>query len=211
MFRKEDLMRALVATDFGIYNIDGRLYTRFALSSIIIRYKEHFGELVLCAPITHVDIDNSQLEDITGIVESFIPINRDRAFLRLDKHRYDQILENCDLVIARLPSSIAIFIAERAYKKKKPVFSEVMGCTWDAMWNHGYLGKIVAVPMFVGMKNVVRKSDYALYVTEKFLQNRYHCSKKSVGVSDVVIPDIESCVISRRKEKIKKWIKQKLH
>jgi glycosyltransferase involved in cell wall biosynthesis len=52
----------------------------------------------------------------------------------------------------------------------------------------------------------VRKSlwnaDYALYVTEEFLQRRYPCKNKTVGVSDVVIDEISDEVRQRRNGKI---------
>ena len=43
----------------------------------------------------------------------------------------------------------------------------------------------------------MKETDYALYVTEEFLQKRYPCTCKSIGVSDVVISTDQNIINSR--------------
>ena len=53
------------------------------------------------------------------------------------------------------------------------------------------------------MKLVVKHADFAIYVTQKFLQERYPCVNRSVGVSNVVIKNVSEDVLNRRLDKIK--------
>ena len=85
---------------------------------------------------------------------------------------------------------------------QKPVFSVAIGCAWDAYWNHRFPGKLIAPYMYFKMKWCMKKADYALYVTEKFLQKRYPSECKSIGVSDVVVKDFDSYILKRRRDKI---------
>lgn len=196
-------MKVLVATTFYIVKIGDSYYAKSAFSSIIRRYCDFFGKLVLCIPVRDNDDFTANYEEITDMVDKVIPVTREDAIF----HRKDKIIKdaiyNVDLVIARCHSNVAFLASDIAHKLGKPVMAEAMSCAWDAYWNHGVLGKIVAPYMYLKMKNVLKNADYALYVTEEFLQKRYPCNKLTVGVSDVVISDIGSDVVLRRKNTIK--------
>ena len=79
-----------------------------------------------------------------------------------------------------------------------------MGCAWDAYWNHGLVGKMAAPYVFAKMKQTVYHADYALYVTNEFLQKRYPCKNSSVAASNVQLVEVSDDVLSKRIERIKK-------
>ena len=45
---------------------------------------------------------------------------------------------------------------------------EVVGCAWDALWNHSYKGKILAPKSYMSMRRAVSKAPYVVYVTNGF-------------------------------------------
>lgn len=51
----------------------------------------------------------------------------------------DELL-NCDFLIARLPSQIGTLAIEMTKKYNKPYLIELVGCPWDAYWNHSWKG-----------------------------------------------------------------------
>ena len=111
-------------------------------------------------------------------------------------------LSSCDIFVGRHPSILACSIADFAVRKGIPLFSEVMGDAWDAYWNHSIVGKLIAPVMFMKTKKIIKRSDYALYVTNEFLQKRYPCENVSVGVSNVLIENVDEAVLQKRLEKI---------
>lgn len=98
------------------------------------------------------------------------------------KKLYDAV-KAADAVINRLPGiCYATRIANELGKKN---LVEVVGCTFDAYWNHGIKGKVLAVPFFLKMRKTVKKAENVVYVSENFLQQRYPTSGRSIHCSDV--------------------------
>lgn len=111
-------------------------------------------------------------------------------------------ISNVDFVMARVPSQIGNLAIEIATEMNKPYFVEVAGCGWDAFWNHSLRGKIIAPFMYYTTKKAVKNSSYAIYVTNKFLQERYPCIGYSIGCSDVELPSLNDSILVRRIDKI---------
>ena len=80
---------------------------------------------------------------------------------------------------------------------------EVVGCIWDAYWNYSPKGKIVALPAMMIMKHSVKDASHAIYVSQEFLQSRYPCKGKSIGVSDVELQEMDEVVLDKRLVKIR--------
>lgn len=70
--------------------------------------------------------------------------------------------------MVRLPSENALIAIQCAKKLGKPYAVEVVGCVWDALWNHGSILAKLYAPYFFKMRKAVSSSDMNLYVTEKF-------------------------------------------
>ena len=196
-------MKIFIATDITLVECQGRLYAREKYSTILRRYYNAFGPIIIFSRFVSTENATVEYEDVTDIIIDVIKIESlSKALFNKYNKRVEEAVKNCDLVISRCPSISAYKAAEIAKRLHKPYFAECMGCPWDAYWNHGMSGKIIAPYMFFKMRNVVKHADYALYVTKKFLQGRYPCKNESVGVSDVVISS-DCDVQKKREEKIK--------
>lgn len=114
-----------------------------------------------------------------------------------------RLVSEYDGVIARLPSQMGqLFIAE-AIKQNKPYAVEVVGCAWEALWNHGtWKGKALAPFSYFKTKKTVASAPFSLYVTESFLQQRYPCK---VGIttfcSNVEVAAVPEEILQQRKNK----------
>lgn len=195
-------MKILLVTDFSIYQQNQRIYTKFAFSSIITRYYNRFGKISFCCPIKTSERPAWCDVEITDMVEEITPLTNWDGLLHRKGNVVREAVEKSDLILARFASFSSAFVCSVAHKMGKPVFAEVMSCGWDTLWNHGLMGKLAAPVMLFAVKKSLRNADYALYVTEEFLQSRYPCKNKTVGVSDVVIDEISDQVRQKRDETI---------
>lgn len=110
-----------------------------------------------------------------------------------------------DALIARLPSRMGMLFVKEAIKQNKPYAIEVVGCPWDGLWNYGNLkGKLLAPYSWFELKQIAKKTKFAIYVTEFFLQRRYPTSANAVTTfcSNVEIPAVAPEVLTARLEKI---------
>lgn len=98
--------------------------------------------------------------------------------------------------------SLEYFLKAINQYKKKYLY-ECIGDAWDAMWNHGLSGKILAPKAFIDQKRLASNADMVLYVTERFLQKRYPTQAPSIGISDVSIPECQDSVLIQRINHIK--------
>lgn len=196
-------MRICIATDFDILKINNRYYLKTQIYAVVKRYFESFGKVVFCGRLSKETTVTDAYEDVTEIIDSVVTIpSLLGIFQKKFKRDMAKAIEKCELVVSRCPGFIGYIAADYARKVKKPYLVECMGCAWDAYWNHGILGKMIAPYMFFKMKNVVRNADYALYVTNEFLQKRYPCKNESIGVSNVLIKNIDENVLQNRLKRI---------
>jgi len=197
-------MKIFVATDINIFLHEGKVLANGKHSTILRRYYQAFGPVVLCARFNQIDGDPRSLNDISDIVDSVVEMSSlYRMFLNKCNRKMEEAMADCQLVVGRCPSISAYKAADIARKKKIPFFAESMGCAWDAYWNHGLQGKLIAPYMFFKMKQVVKRADYALYVTSQFLQGRYPCRNESVAASNVLIESLDPQMLEKRLEKIR--------
>lgn len=179
-------MNTIIATDFAITSYNGRYYYQSQLSTIIDRYYCAFGKLNIISRTKNVDEISTSYVDVTEQIASVVSLPSQSKVLYGGYDRVIcQAIEKSDFVIARCPGMISHRVAQIARKKGVSYLAESMGCAWDAYWNHGFTGKIIAPYMFFSMRNVVKNADYAVYVTSRFLQNRYPCKNESITASNV--------------------------
>lgn len=68
-----------------------------------------------------------------------------------------------------------------------------------AFWNHGsILGKLYAPVSWLRMRHDVRRVPFALYVTSRFLQDRYPTQGVAASASGVEIGGCDESVLARR-------------
>lgn len=118
------------------------------------------------------------------------------------------LVSNSDGIIARLPSRLGDLFVKEAINQGKPYAVEVVGCSWDALWNHGSLkGKLFAPFEVLGTRRMIRKAPFALYVTEHFLQGRYPCKNGiTTSCSNVEIQPVPDDILKLRLGKIQQTI-----
>lgn len=197
-------MKIFVATDINIVICQNNIYARSKYSTILKRYHNAFGKIVLCARFENADSVTAGYEDISDIVCSIVKISSlTNMLLNRCASEMKKGMADCGLVVVRCPSLAAYRAADMAKKLGIPYFAESMGCAWDAYWNHSLVGKTIAPYMFFKMKSVVKHADYALYVTSEFLQKRYPSRCDSIGASNVLINDINDDILQKRLEKIR--------
>lgn len=192
-------MKNLMITDFHAIKINDKYYFSFAFYSIYKRYYDKFGKFTIITRVCKKEDITNDLNEVTDMCK----IIDYKSFGEILKPRVPKEIINAikeaDFIVLRQPS----FFSDKLYKyiKKwnKTYLTEVMECTWDALYNHGLLGKIIAPYSFFKMKQIVRNANFCTYVTEKFLQKRYPCKNRSIGVSNVYINDINK---SRKYKKI---------
>lgn len=129
-------------------------------------------------------------------LKAFISPKRRRSTRKLQ----EKLLENADFVIIRVANSDIIKLCR---KLNKPYLIEVVGCPWDAFWNHSLKGKLIAPYKFFVARRNVKNAPYSLYVTKKFLQKRYPSKNKTMDCSDVTLNDFDENVLAERLNKIK--------
>ena len=196
-------MKIFVATDIRIAEASGRYYAMGQHYSILKRYYENFGTIKLCCRVVTDKNEKRDHLDITDWIDQVIPASSlFNVMLGRENKKLVNAMQDCDLVIGRFHSVVACAAAACAKRLRKPFFAELMGDAWDGYWNHSLAGKLIAPYMFLKTKHSVKNADYALYVTNEFLQKRYPCKKESVGVSNVLIKNIDETVLQKRLEKI---------
>ncbi|RDC61390.1 Protein CapJ [Alteripontixanthobacter maritimus] len=87
-----------------------------------------------------------------------------------------------DVIVARIPSVLGFQAIEEAKRQGKVCAIEAVGCPWDALWNYGSIpGRLYAVVQYRQMRLALADADHVIYVTERFLQNRYPTNAANVA------------------------------
>lgn len=146
------------------------------------------------------DIQLILLKDLYKPKKNFFDFNLKR---RMKKIMQSEI-EKSDFVIIRSITNFYTLMATKICRKlNKRYLIEVTGVAFDALWNHGdILGKIYAIPIELKKQKYLKDSPYAVYVTERALQERYPCKGETLGCSDVEIQEINDKIIDDRNKRI---------
>ena len=179
---------------------NGNIYTTGSLNNTVLgRYVKIFENVTVCAKI----ITNKKPveENIVNCVE--FDLFDKKSSLKKQLRKIEKIVISTDCSVVRVPSLIGFMAVKYAKKHKKPYLLELVGCPWDAFWNHGWAGKLLAPAMWFLTKDAVKNAPYVTYVTENFLQKRYPTKGKSLACSDVELKDLNQNIIEKRIEKIK--------
>lgn len=167
------------------------------------RYLKYCDEIVVIGrkdPVNETPSSRLAISNIEHV--AFSCVENESYFWRLLHHRKDshhvlQEISKCDFVVCR-----GSWGANECRKLGIPYLVEVVGCDWDALWNHSWQGKVAALPRFLALRRAVRNAPYVLYVTKKFLQKRYPTNGIHAGISDVKLNQLDDRVLSRRLAKI---------
>ena len=199
-------MKVLIVTNQFVEVRDDGCYCITNFNDIINQFSS-LGELSLCAVNAKgnksSNLIDKRIEKIQKKDISFITKNRIFCDSR-SKRTIDRAIEKVDIVVGYVPCINAEYAIRSAHAKGKKTLSYVVACIWDALWNHSFGGKVMAPFQFLNLRHVLRISNYALYVTDSFLQKRYPCKGPSLGCSDVRIPSISDDVLPQKIERLLK-------
>ena len=189
----------------------GNLYGAQYNDALISRYAS------LGNQVTFILREKSIITDQTGIIDQirsknfkFIAIPNFKSINGFFKHRrgvsqiISEAVQSHDVVVARMPSQAAGIAIQEAKRLGKPLLVELVACSFDAYWNHSWKGKLIAHYRFNVIKRTISDCPYVLYVTKKFLQERYPTKGIHSGISDVELPVLEDWVLEQRIAKIKR-------
>lgn len=200
-------MKVLLASEFRCNVYNGEYYLLPKAYYIYKRYADQFGKLTLC----------SRFEEVKELSGGMLKVDFIDSIIRIESlaealiGKYDFVIQNqvreSKLVICRFPSIIAYRAAKFAHDNEVPYIAELMCDGWDSYWNHGISGKIIAPYMHYYMKKRTLLANYALYVTEQYLQKRYPCKCLSINASNVALNNNDPDVLKNRIAKISKMNK----
>lgn len=204
-------MKLLFCYDGPIVKDEDNNYYGTALNDEMFkRYDCITNELTIAIRVNSIDSKNIQNKYTKITKEKYSIIEcpnlssiRGMFFYRKQcQEILEEQIKQSDGLIVRLPSFIGNLAIKLAQKYNKPYLVEMVGCPWDAFWNHSLKGKIIAPYMYMKTKLNVRKAKYVLYVTEKFLQTRYPTKGLSIACSNVILEDIKDDVLVKRERRI---------
>ena len=173
-------------------------------------FLQHFDHLVVAGrgvPIS-TSINKLNISSTDNVSFALFP-NINTPLGRL-KHKRDvnrrlkKIVEESDGVIIRAVSDLGWLTYKHAKKMKKPIAMEMAACAWDSTWHHGNkLGKIYAPVRYFRDKIITKNADFVMYVSEFFLQKKYHTNGQTAHASNVRIEINDDKVVSTRLKNIK--------
>lgn len=177
------------------------------------RYLKVFDSMVVSTRVkelSHKEILNKKGYTLSnGRNVEISPISEYNQFPDIFFHRkkiikqVKDIIEQVDCVIIRLPSPLGNLVCDICRKVHKKYAIEVVACAYDTYKNHGHwAGRIIAPYMHFATKKQCKKAEYALYVTEYFLQKHYPTKGLTINASNVMIHESNDEVLEKRLKKI---------
>lgn len=195
-------MDVLIATDIHVHIIDNHYYLATQLYTIMNRYYNEFGPITMYCRVSY-EKTSEKLIDATNMIKEIIAFQN---IFQIITGKYNgqicDVIKNSNLIIGRFHSFSACQCAQIAKKNNKVFLAEVMGDAWDGYWNHGILGKLIAPYIFFWTQKSIYDADFALYVTEKYLQQKYPCKGICTNASNVKIEEISQNVLDKRLNRI---------
>lgn len=207
-------MKAVFCYDGPIYkDKDGNYYDSILNDQMFERYFKVADQLELVIRTRDVNV-NTGLKKMGRISNPNIYVaecpnlSSVKGLFRNQKQAIkiiEKSLKQADLVFIRVPSVIGNFSIDIARKLKKKYLVEVVGCPWDAYWNYSFKGKMLAPFAMHMMKKRVKNAPFVLYVTNRFLQERYPTKGKQINCSNVELAESNTEILAERIEKINSY------
>lgn len=199
-------MRALFVYTAKVFSCNGKHYSNNLPQAIWKdRYRQLFDEVIVYARNVEVDHCNETNSDYEGVTFALTKLGINKAELILkNKQIYEEIEQlvlQCDFVVARM-GFFGVLAAQCARRHGIPYTCEVVGSSWDDLWNYSISGKFAACWLQPRVKREVKKSKYAVYVTNEYLQKEYPYGGKQVGISNVVLQRHDEKIFEARMDKI---------
>ena len=196
-------------------DIDGNLYTDGSYSEDIWNmYLSVFSHITLLMRddkqifekeiaqkrfnlIPRKSIEFVPLHDLSSSLKNYLSL----SLRKVNNHIIRTEINKADSVIVRIPGNY--YAIHYAVSQNKPCLTEVVGCPFDSLWHHSFKGKILALSSYFKMCRAVERSTNLIYVTQKYLQQRYPSKGLSIGCSDVRLQISNNSILELRALKIR--------
>lgn len=172
------------------YDIAGKLTVAIRVTDISETVAKDKLSKITVSPFEVIEVSN--ISNIKGIL-----LNKKNV-----KKKIKEAVASTDYVVARFPSLLGYLAFDEAKRQNKPCLVEVVACPWDAFWNHSLKGKLVAPFMYQATKNRVWHAKHVIYVTNKFLQERYPSKGENINCSNVALTTSNNEILENRLDKI---------
>ena len=177
-------------------NDDGRLYGVHFTNSVIERYRQLGDHVTFLMRSRHLSAAHGHPTEITAPNFNFVEV--DDIVNPLSKLRYlakarrviRQAVEDCSLVVARVPSAVSTETVRIARELEKPCLVECVACNFDALWNYNWKGKLGALWYAKKQRHLLWDAPFVVYVTNSFLQSRYPTQGETACISNVAIGQV---------------------
>lgn len=206
-------MKAFFFHDHYFYNKNEVVYSNGGLPYESLNYyAKIFGELTVISRLGLINSENSLVNFTVAngpnVNFKLVPgFSSPLSFLFKRRFLYNFILDNtknADLFIIRLPSQIGFVALSLALKYKIKFAVEVVGCPAESYRFSGSLIGKISYPIFrYLMQQALFRSKYAIYVTDKHLQQLYPSPGYSVGCSDVSLKSKDNIYLNSKNYDIK--------
>ncbi|MGN6156381.1 MAG: glycosyltransferase [Sphingomicrobium sp.] len=184
----------------------GELYSAGTFpSSVWDRFLDHFEQVQVMARGGCAIADGARLArtDRERVQFDFLPNLGSFRQLLLGspeaKQRMFSAVKSADAVVARLPSEIGLLAVKYARRLGKPFAVELVGCVWDSYRTHGSLEARLYAPLaYARTRAAVAAAPFVLYVTDRWLQQRYPSSRYSCSASNVALETMDEAGMCSR-------------
>ena len=201
--------RVLFANNGPLYRNNGMYYTRTLGNKLIRRYHilgNQVSFLVRVKEICDDIVNKHEMINETGFSVIDVPdmMNIKNRLLNYKdiRHIVFNAVKSHDIIILRNPSYVGNLALKYSKKLNKPYIVEFVACPWDAMWYYNWKGKILAPYAYFKNRWAIYDSSCVIYVTNKFLQQRYPTKGMTFSISNVEIDEVSEDVLNKRIKKI---------
>ncbi|WP_157825231.1 MULTISPECIES: glycosyltransferase [unclassified Alcanivorax] len=186
-------MKSVFAHDHIFINDGECFYSRSGFpQSVLQRYANAFGAVDVICRSSYQRIVND-IEPIQDERVSFFPqknireVKGVRYFFYVNK-KMSRLIEDSDVVVARLPSTLGLMAARLARKHNKVCLVEVVGNAFEASKMHGSKMGFFSAPIehYLMAKTVLNAST-VVYITSEYLQSVYPTTGDSYVCPNVKI------------------------
>lgn len=195
----------MYATSMTVYKNDRGCFCSTASIPSMERYLNKFSELFLVCRMKESKEVPQGYVNLPNQVTLIASENYLKIFNKTFLNELVDAISLTDVIFAHVPSIHSFVVAHYAKRLNKNYCAVVVGCAWDAFYNHSVSGRIIAPFLYYLMKKYVKKASYAIYVTDIFLQKRYPCDCKSISASNVNIESVNDFVLDQRLSKINQY------
>jgi glycosyltransferase involved in cell wall biosynthesis len=208
--KKTNVVSGVFCHSLPIYkDINGHYCSTTLTDDLFKRYLDVVDFLYVATRVYPIDMtyEEAHQEIITlpnvKVIE-FENMNNPKVFLSKyfsERNKMESIINECELIFIR-GGIIALLAAGIAQRKHRSYLVEAAGCIFDEYWNYSILGKFIAPFLEIKERKAIKNADFVLYVTEKWLQDRYPTKGVSTYASNVILNKVDEINLERRIKKI---------